>query len=224
MAVVREKIKANLDAVLSRIADAARRVDRAPSEVRLVAVTKSVGVEKAQVLLDLGVEHLGENRVDVAAPKIEALGNGTPVCWHMIGNVQRRRVPKVVRLFNRVDAVDRLSLAEALEGRCEAAEIDLNILLEINVSGETSKHGFVSADLAEVLDKISSYKHLTVDGLMTMAPVVANVEETRPVFAGLRELARTHGLKRVSMGMSNDFEVAIEEGATEVRIGSALFQ
>jgi hypothetical protein len=142
----------------------------------------------------------------------------------MIGNVQRRKVPEVVRLFDRVDAVDRLSLLEALEKRCAEAGKVVEILLEVNVSGETTKHGIVPDALSEVLDKARLCKHLEVTGLMTMAPVVSDVEETRPVFAGLRELARTHGLERISMGMSGDFEVAIEEGATEVRIGSALFR
>ncbi len=216
------KIKANLDGILGRIADAACRVDRAPSEVRLVAVTKSVGVEEARVLVELGVEHLGENRVEVAAAKVEALGDS--VCWHMIGNVQRRKVAEVVRLFDRVDAVDRLSLAEALEKRCADAGTVVEVLLEVNVSGETTKHGIVPGDLSEILGKVQLFKHLEVTGLMTMAPVVSDIEETRPVFAGLRELARAHGLERISMGMSGDFEVAIEEGATEVRVGSALFR
>jgi uncharacterized pyridoxal phosphate-containing UPF0001 family protein len=144
----------------------------------------------------------------------------------MIGNVQRRKCPEIIRLFHKVDAVDRLAVAEALARRCDECgrEEVLPILIEANVSGEQSKHGFSPAELPEAVDKIAQMKQLRVDGLLTMAPFVDDPEEVRPYFARLRALAGEIGLGTISMGMTNDFEVAVEEGATQVRIGSALFK
>ena len=154
--------------------------------------------------------------------KIAEIGAGPT--WHMIGNIQRRKARDVVLAFHRVDAVDRLSLAETLEQRCAEAGKQLPILVEVNVSGEEAKHGFVPANLGDALANIRAMEHLRVEGLMTMAPLAADAEAARPVFSALRELADRFDLKTLSMGMTNDFEAAIEEGATEVRIGSALFK
>ena len=142
----------------------------------------------------------------------------------MVGNIQPRKAKDVVRLFDRVDAVDRIGLADELAARAGGRESALPVLLEVNVSGEPSKHGFVPAELPSVLERVSGLSALRVEGLMTMAPFYDNAERARPLFAALRSLAGTHGLSRISMGMSNDFEIAVEEGATEVRIGTALFE
>ena len=204
------------------MAEAARRSGRSPEDVRLVAVTKTVGIEEIRILHDLGETDLGENRLEIATPKIQAFGRA--VTWHMIGNVQRRKARDIVALFDCVDAVDRLSLAEALDKRCADQGKRLDVLLEVNVSGEESKHGLNPADLDSAVDAIGRLERLRIRGLLTMAPFVADPEETRPVFAALRELAERFGFPGLSMGMTNDFEVAIEEGATQVRIGSALFR
>jgi len=217
----RERIRANYEAVLERIAAAAARAKRDPAGVTLVAVTKAVSLAETRYLCELGATHLGENRLNVAAPKIEALGSAAH--WHMIGPIQRRKAKDVVSLFNRVDAIDRIVAAEALERRCGEEDKRIEALVEVNVSGEDSKHGFTPDALGDALKRLFTLEHIEVKGLMTMAPFVADPEETRPVFRKLRTLAERHGLAVVSMGMTNDFEVAVEEGATEVRVGSALF-
>jgi len=219
--MIPSRIQKNLDEVRRRIAAAAQRAGRSPEDVRLIAVTKTVGIEEARILHDLGVEDLGENRVHIAREKIDALPD--TVRWHMIGNCQRRKARDTVQLFDVVDAVDRLPLAEALEQRCQEQDKVLQVLLEVNVYGEQAKHGFAPDEVAPALDRIQRFERLDVQGLMTMAPFVDDPETVRPVFGRLRELAKGLGLPEVSMGMTNDFEVAIEEGATQVRIGTALF-
>lgn len=219
---IRSRIARNLEEVRARIAASAERAGRGPADVRLVAVTKAVGVEEARVLADLGVTDLGENRVPGAQEKIGAVGRG--VRWHMIGNVQRRKARDVAALFDTVDSVDRLSLAEALDQRCAEQGRELDVLLEVNVSGEEAKHGFAPGNVAEALRRMAQLQRLHVRGLMTMAPFVDDPETVRPVFSHLRRLADELGLPEVSMGMTNDFEVAVEEGATQVRIGTALFK
>jgi len=215
------RIEANLEETRERIAQAAARAGRDPNQVRLVAVTKTVGVSEVQILADLGLTDLAENRVAAAGAKVQAMRGR--VRWHMVGPVQRRKARDVVDLFDCVDSVDRVELAEALNKRCAEAGKILPILMEANVSGEPTKHGFTSEELSRAVEQVTELPHLRLDGLMTMAPYATDPEETRPVFASLRELARRLGLAELSMGMSNDFEVAIEEGATQVRIGTALF-
>ena len=216
-----DRIAHNVGEVRARMADAAARAGRHPGEVRLVAVTKTAGIAEMQALIESGITELGENRVEMARPKIETLGNTAR--WHMIGNIQRRKARDVVALFDVVDAVDRIEVAEALQRRCEDQDRKIEVLIEVNVSGETAKHGFSPDDLPEALRAMAAFDRITVSGLMTMAPFDAPPELLRQVFGGLRGLAGAHGLRELSMGMSDDFEIAIEEGATQVRIGSALF-
>ncbi|HIJ66532.1 MAG TPA: YggS family pyridoxal phosphate-dependent enzyme [Candidatus Hydrogenedentes bacterium] len=219
---MRARIKQNLDATLRRIADAAARAGRSPDEVRLVAITKSVSVDAAQALCEFGVKDLGENRVAAAREKIEGLG--LPVRWHMVGNIQRRKCKDIAALFDCVDSVSRVEVAEALQHRCEDAGKQLRVLIEVNVSGESTKHGLAPENLGATLERVARMPNLTVDGLMTMAPLYDDPELARPVFADLRKLGNRFNLKELSMGMTNDFEVAVEEGATQVRIGTALFR
>ncbi len=214
-------IEANLAGIRARIAAAAARSGREPEAIRLVAVTKAVGLEEAKALIALGVQHLGENRVEVAREKIDLLGD--TATWHMIGSIQRRKVKDVARLFDYVDSVDRLSLAESLDRHNRELGKTMPIAVQVNVSGEESKQGFAPENLQEALDTINALEHVSVRGLMTMAPATENVEETRRVFRRLKELADQHDIHELSMGMTNDFEIAIEEGATEVRIGTALY-
>ena len=218
---MRKRISENIQRIEQRIEQAAMRAGRSPGDVTLIPVTKSVGVEEARILLELGYTELGENRVENARKKIEALS--PDLRWHMIGHIQRRKAREVVELFDRVDSVDRFELAEELEKRCAGVHKQLDVLLQVNISGEATKGGFGPDELKPALEKIEDFPHLHVRGLMTMAPNVEDVEETRPVFARMRDLAKTLKLDVLSMGMTNDFEVAIEEGATEVRIGTALF-
>lgn len=222
-----ERLGANLERVRERIAAACARAGRDVEEVTLVAVTKGVGIEECRILRGLGVAHMGENRIEVAGPKVAVLGGdalGGAVCWHMIGNIQRRKAREVVQLFDRVDAVDRVEVAEALQRRLEGTGKRLPVLLEVNVSGEASKHGFEPGQLAGALGEITGFGQLEVAGLMTMAPFDAPEAAIRGYFGRLKALAGEHGLQECSMGMTNDFEIAIEAGATQVRVGSALFE
>jgi hypothetical protein len=219
---MQQKIARNLSDILQRMAAAAERGGRAPEDVRLLPVTKTVGVVEVRILHELGIPAFGENRVETARAKIESLAGA--VRWHMIGSIQRRKVKDVVALFDCAEAVDRLELAETLQRRCEEQDKRLPILLEVNVSGESAKHGFAPSEVAESLRQIRAFDRLTVEGLMTMAPFDAPEPVLRSTFRGLRELAETLGLRELSMGMTDDFEIAIEEGATQVRIGRALFE
>jgi len=220
--VQRATIESNLNAIRDRMVAAAERSGRTADAVTLVAVTKTVGIEEVGILHDLGVRDFGENRLQVAEPKITAFKR--EAVWHMIGPIQRRKAKDVVRLFHRADAIDRVEVAEALQKRCEEADTNLPVLIEVNVSGEMTKHGFTPDDLSDAIERVGELSRLKVDGFLTMAPFFEDIEQTRPVFRRLRELADVHDLSTVSMGMTNDFEVAIEEGATQVRIGSALFE
>ncbi|MFP6616006.1 MAG: YggS family pyridoxal phosphate-dependent enzyme [Candidatus Hydrogenedentota bacterium] len=215
-------LKTNLNLLQSRIDAALERANRTPGDARLIPVTKKVDLEEVQALYDLGFRELGENRPHDAEPKINAMPDD--ICWHMIGSIQRRKTKDVVQLFDRIDSVDRLELATELEKRCAEAARSMEILLQINVSGEDSKHGFTAKVLSDTLNTIQSYEHLRIAGLMTMAPAEASEDEIRGYFRELKHLADDNGLSVLSMGMTNDFEIAIEEGATEIRIGTALYQ
>lgn len=216
-----------LQPILDRIAAAAQRSGREPSAVQLVAVSKYQPAPKVREILEEGLTLFGESRVQEAASKIPMLPN--KLHWHFIGHLQSNKIRKALPLFELFHSVDSLDLALAIDR--VAAEMGRfpRVLLEVNVSGEASKHGFSPTALKTSLDKLLQLPRLQVEGFMTMAPLTKDPETTRPYFAQLRELrdeaARDFGipLSSLSMGMSNDFEVAIEEGATLVRIGSALF-
>jgi len=222
MAVEPARIESNLAAVREKIAAAAARAGRNPAQVRLIAVTKEVGCEEVRTLYALGLRHFAENRLEAAEAKIIDLAR-PDARWHMIAPLQRRKAPRVVALFDCMDAIDRLEAAVALQQRCEAQEKHLPVLVELNISGEASKHGLTPEALPQVLDAIGGLDRIELEGLMTMAPLGAPPEEARDIFRRLRLLAEARDLPRISMGMSNDFELAVEEGATEVRIGHVLF-
>ena len=229
-------LRDNLQQVQDRIAAAAARAGRDPASITLVAVSKTQPVEALIEAYHLGVRHFGENRVEEATLKHLVFRQrvlDAAVTFHMIGHVQSRKAEEVVAWSNRVHSVDSLKLAQRLDRFAAAHNRVLSILLEVNVSGEASKYGFDHTRLAELyaaVDGILPLRHVQLDGLMTMAPLVADAELARPVFRGLRELrdeieARYAGLNlpQLSMGMTDDFEVAIEEGATLVRVGRAIF-
>jgi PLP dependent protein len=218
----KDKIRENLASVLQRIESAAGRAGRNPADVTLVAVTKSVTLDEIRVLRDLGVSHFGENRIDVARGKIEILDDDA-ITWHMVGNVQRRKAKDVLRLFDTIDSVDRLSLAETLQRRSEAEDTRCRVLVEVNVSGEAQKHGFAPDALADALRHMSDFDRVQVDGLLTMAPRALDRDGLLTHFSELCRLADSLSLPVRSMGMSGDFEEAVEAGATQVRVGRALF-
>ena len=231
-------LEANLQAVQARIAAAAGRAGRDPAEVTLVAVTKTQSPEIIQEAYDLGLRHFGENRVEEAQTKTGRLPDG--VTWHMIGHIQSRKARKVASLFQFIHSVDSVKLARRLDRFSAEQRSPLPILLECNVSGESSKYGIAAAGwdqdgdqraaLLAAVAEILSLPNLKTRGLMTMAPIVTDPEQARPVFAALRMLrdALADALPRadwahLSMGMTDDFEVAIEEGATLIRVGRAIF-
>ncbi len=227
-------VPARYHLVLDRIAHAARRGGRRPEAVQLVVVTKGHPLEAVRQVVEAGARHLGENYLEEALPKIEALG-GEPLTWHMIGHVQSRKARPVAEHFAWVHSVDRLKLARRLSAFAAESGRSLPVLLECNVSGEESKFGWPAWDerawpaLADELAPLLELPALDVRGLMTMAPFVDDPEEVRPVFRRLRSLrdflARRFPRlpwEHLSMGMSGDFEVAIEEGATFVRVGTAI--
>ncbi|MDN4070195.1 YggS family pyridoxal phosphate-dependent enzyme [Paenibacillus sp. FSL R5-0407] len=221
-------LKERIQHVEERIRAACDRSGRNPGEVTVIAVTKYVTTEMTRSVLESGITHLGENRPGVAVPKWEALG-GQGV-WHFIGHLQSRKVKDVVGKFQYIHSLDRLSLAQELDKRAAAAGATVNVFLQVNVSGETSKQGITPGEAEAFLREAEQYPHIRIIGLMTMAPEEEDPERTRPVFRRLRELRDELNAKGVtkepitelSMGMSGDFEVAIEEGATWVRLGTLL--
>ncbi len=241
-------VPANLRRVQARVAAAAQRAGRDPAEIVLVAVTKTHPVEVVQAAYQAGVRHFGENRVDEGVPKMSAFndwlctaGGGATEqpAWHMVGHVQHRKAAQAMA-FDVIHSLDSLRLAERLERLAEPEGRFVRVLLECNVSGEASKDGFAltgwrrerntRAEFFTTVRAICQLPHLEVRGLMTMAPIVSEPEEARPVFAALRALgvALREELPALpwaclSMGMTDDFEVAIEEGSTMVRIGRAIF-
>jgi pyridoxal phosphate enzyme (YggS family) len=227
-------IAQNLAQVRARMDAAAARAHRSPDEIVLVAVSKTMPLERVVQAYEAGQRHFGENRVQEAEAKITAWPAGRVTdrpTWRLIGRLQRNKARRAVQLFDAIDSVDSLDLARALD-RCAAEAGKIRpILLEVNVAGEVSKGGFAPGEgFAAAVRAIVALPNLRVDGLMTVAPLAGDPETARPVFRALRLLR--DGLRRqhpslpwphLSMGMSGDFEVAIEEGATLVRLGRALF-
>ncbi len=186
-----------------------------------MAVTKGVPPEMIRSTYQCGIRHFGENRVQETTTKMMHLSDLKPdTTWHMVGHLQTNKAKMAVELFDIIHSVDSLRLAEVISRRVERP---VQVLLQVNVSGETSKSGFSVAEVAAALGSISRMENIKVIGLMTIAPLSDDPEKVRPVFRRLRELREELGLKHLSMGMSDDFEVAIEEGATMVRIGRAIF-
>jgi hypothetical protein len=226
----RERILANLREVRDRIADAARRSGRTPDAVRLVAVTKAVPAETIRLLLAAGQQDIGENRAQQIRDRARELA-GLAVRWHMIGRLQRNKVKYVVPAAM-IHSVDSVRLAEEISKRAQAAGARATCLVEVNASGEEAKGGVAPAEAPRVAGEIAALPALDLVGLMTMAPLAETGEMVRPVFAALREcLARVNReadlakpLAELSMGMTQDYETAVEEGATIVRVGTALFR
>lgn len=219
-------IAANIKNILQRMKLAAERVNRKPEEIKLVAVTKTVDIPRIREAISAGIIIIGENRVQEAREKFKEIGRA--VQWHLIGHLQTNKVKYVFDIFNLIHSIDSPSLAEEIQRRAETRGIRMNVLIEVNLSGEKTKFGILPEAVSGLVKSICRLKNINIQGLMTMPPFSESPEDSRPYFSMLRMIRdsiQKEGImiNDLSMGMSNDFEVAIEEGATMVRIGTAIF-
>ena len=221
-------IALNLAEIRERIAQSAARVRRAADDITLLAVSKTFRPEAIRSAYELGVRHFGENRVQEWESKQAAVAD-LDATWHLIGHLQSNKARRAANLFNRVDSVDSVALAQRLDAAAASEAKRLKVLIEVHLGGEETKSGVQEADLPELAENIAQLQHLELLGLMTIPPYFAELGRVRPYFRRLRELRDHVGaqigmpLSVLSMGMSHDFEIAIEEGATEIRVGTALF-
>ncbi len=219
--------ESNLNSIQENIKAACDRAGRAPSEVKLLAVSKGHSIESIREAAEYGVNHFGENKIQESKLKVSQGPRSAE--WHFIGHLQTNKSRDAVRLFHMIHSMDSMRLAEAIQENCEKQARTARILLEVNVSGEASKHGFRPDEVLDQLEDLNALDRLEIHGFMTMAPWTPEPEKTRPTFQGLNELrlrcedAMGVPFPVMSMGMSNDYEIAIEEGATIVRIGTELF-
>jgi hypothetical protein len=230
-------IKDNLLRVRERIERAARKSGRDPDEVKLVAVSKTIEVARIREAIEAGVSILGENYIQEGQKKIEEIGRpacterfgeGRPVSWHFIGHLQSNKAKYAIRLFDMIHSVDSHPLVEELNRRAEQAGSVIKVMIEVNLSKEATKFGIDEEKVFDLGRKVQTLKHLSLEGLMTMPPYFDSPEMSRPYYVALRELEERMvkeriPMKELSMGMSNDFETAIEEGATYIRVGTAIF-
>lgn len=221
-------LKKNTELVFQQIADASLEANRALDAVSVIAVTKYVDIQTAEALLPLGVRHIGENRVDKFLEKYQALKD-YPVTWHLIGTLQRRKVKEVIPYVDYFHALDSLKLAQEIQKRRDQV---IKCFLQVNISGEESKHGFSKEELLELLPELAKLDQIEYVGLMTMAPFEADSDELKEIFKDTQALQAEIREKQIpnmpmtelSMGMSRDFKEAIEFGSTFVRIGTAFFK
>ncbi|MEW6547412.1 MAG: YggS family pyridoxal phosphate-dependent enzyme [Bacillota bacterium] len=216
--------------VLDQVAEAALRAGRRPEEIAVVAVSKGIDDERIREAVAAGVHILGENRVQEARDKHGRLVD-LPVSWHLVGHLQTNKVKYAVKLFDLIHSLDSVRLAREIQKRAGEQGRVVRVLVEVNVSGEPSKYGVSEAELRPLLEEVATLPLVRVEGLMTIAPLVEHMEQARPCFRRLRELARRVRewgipgieMKELSMGMTQDFPVAVEEGATMIRVGTAIF-
>jgi len=208
--------------------EACHKSGRDIQDVKIIAVTKYVDLERTKEVLDIGIENIGENRVQQALEKYDILHNkGT---WHFIGNLQTKKVKHLIGSYNFIHSLDRISLATEIDKRAQLDKIIVNCFIQVNVSGEETKAGIMPNELFTFTEQLKQFPAIRIVGLMTMAPFYGDKELTRPIFRRLRQLRDQLNQKQIldypvlelSMGMSNDFDIAIEEGATYVRLGSIL--
>ena len=229
----------NLFSINERIARAAERSNRTPDSIELVAVTKGRSVPEIQAILDAGVTNIGENRVQEAQQKYGAVNSTADAIstretcrWHLIGHLQRNKVKTALEMFSLIHSVDSLRLLAEIARRAEARAQRIDVLIQVNTTRETGKYGLDAADLLAFMEDAQAYPTVNIIGLMTMGQFSSSPETNRPAFALLRSLAEkvevqqfpTVTMQHLSMGMTNDFEIAIEEGANLVRIGRAIFE
>ncbi len=219
-----------LDVIKKRVKIAAERVGRNPSKIKIVAVSKKKPVSQIKELYECGQRLFGENYIQEAIKKIEGLGSLKDISWHFIGHLQRNKAKFAVRYFDWIETVDSIRLARTLNKKANDIGKRVNILLQVNIGREESKSGFLEEEVLDAVNVISELDNLNLKGLMAIPPKAATVEGSRRWFKKMAEFRNRLrdafpylSLEELSMGMSNDFEVAIEEGATIVRIGTALF-
>jgi pyridoxal phosphate enzyme (YggS family) len=217
--------------VEKRIIKTAHKAGRNPEDIKIVAVSKIVEFERILEAVNAGISILGENRVQEAKEKISLMQSqrlSSPVEWHLVGNLQKNKAKAAVQLFDLIHSIDSITLAEILNEYCRKAGKMQKVLIQVKLSDEPAKHGVTSKEVMDLLQKVRTMKYLRFDGLMAMPPLFEDPEKTRPYFKKLRRIAddaKDKGIpvRELSMGMSHDFEIAIEEGATMVRIGTAIF-
>ena len=228
----------NLIRIRQQIEAACVKTGRNPQEITLVAATKGRSIEQVQQALEFGITDIGESRIQEAIVKHSKLLNSQALRWHMLGHLQTNKVKEAVKIFDLIQSVDTTRLAAEIDTQAFKIHKIQDILVEVNISGELSKYGFTPEETIEAVKRIAKFRNLNIKGLMTIAPSVDNREETRPYFLTLRELqnkinalritpacsaGRQDALRILSMGMSDDFEAAIEEGSTMIRLGRAIF-
>jgi hypothetical protein len=224
-----ETILENLSQIRGRIADAARRARRPADQVTIVAVTKTHPPEVIRAAYDAGLRQFGENRVQEFETKLPQISDLPETTWHLIGHLQSNKAARAARLFHRIDSVDSISLAQKLDSAAGEEDKTLGVLIEVHLGGEASKSGVSESDLPALAEGITGLRRLKLHGLMTIPPFSEQAEDVRPFFRKLRHLRDdlekrlSRELPVLSMGMSHDFDVAVEEGATEIRPGTALF-
>lgn len=222
-------LEKNIEEVLRRIKEAAKAANRNPEEVQLIAVTKTVDVDVIKEAISYGIIHIGENKVQELTRKYEEIG--PIVKYHLIGHLQRNKVKYIIDKVDLIHSLDSYRLAEEIDKRARQIGRTVECLLQVNISGEETKYGVNKEEALPLLKEISPLKNIRVVGLMTMAPYVEDKEETRQYFKALKDLSREISesslenveMKYLSMGMSNDFEIAVQEGANFVRVGSLIF-
>jgi pyridoxal phosphate enzyme (YggS family) len=212
-----------IEVVRERIGRACERAGRDPSSVQLVAVSKAHPEEAIRAAYDAGMRVFGENYAQELAAKASALSDLPDIRWRFIGHLQRNKIKLIERAEATVDTVDSARLAEALSARAATRAMDVEVLLQVNVGGEAQKSGCAPEEVPQLVEAVRALPNVTLRGLMTVAPHFDDPEATRPFFATLRELAEAHGLAELSMGMTHDLDQAVEEGATMLRIGTAIF-
>lgn len=224
-----ETIKNNLEIINEKIKKAALKANRNPEEIKLVTVTKTATIEQIKEAISAGVKIIGENKVQEAKEKYQILN--ADIEWHLVGHLQTNKVKYAIEIFDCIHSVDSIKLAKEIDKRSLQFGKTTNVLIEVNVSGEETKYGIKPEEVEPFLKEISEFSRIRVRGLMTIAPIEEDKEEARPYFRKLRELSKETKSKNIknakmdylSMGMTDDFEVAIEEGANMVRIGRGIF-
>ncbi len=224
-----EIIKNNLEIINEKVKKAALKTNRNPDEIKLVAVTKTATIEQIKEAIRVGVKIIGENKVQEAKEKYQILS--TDIEWHLVGHLQTNKVKYAIEIFDLIHSVDSIKLAKEIDKRSLQFGMITNVLVEVNVSGEETKYGIKPEEVEPFLEEISEFSRIKVRGLMTIAPIAEDKEEVRPFFRKLRKLFEKIKIENkknirmdyLSMGMTEDFEVAIEEGANMVRIGRGIF-
>ena len=221
-----QSVRANLETIRGRLEVTARKANRDPAQITLVAVSKQVDEERIRQALEAGVFDLGENRVQEAASKILIFGDG--IRWHLVGHLQRNKAKQAVGLFDLIHSVDSLPLANDLNRRARGVGVRQRVLVQVNVGREPGKQGVSPEELRALVQEVAGMPHLSLEGLMAIPPFSDHPEDSRPYFRWLADQAEElrgsgYPIQHLSMGMSNDFEVAIEEGATLIRVGTAVF-